>query len=31
MSPASADQILVPIGETATMRNTVGYVVREAI
>ncbi len=31
MSPADADQILVPIGETATMRNTVGYVVREAM
>lgn len=31
MSPADADQILVPVGETATMRNTVSYVVREVM
>ncbi|WP_302080517.1 monovalent cation/H+ antiporter subunit E [Salinibaculum rarum] len=31
MSPASDDKILVPVGESATMRNTVGYVVREAM
>lgn len=31
MSQASADHVLVPVGDSVTLRNTVGYVVRKAL
>ncbi|MFC7133801.1 MULTISPECIES: monovalent cation/H+ antiporter subunit E [Salinibaculum] len=31
MSPQGAYRVLVPVGESVTLRNTVGYVVREAV
>jgi multicomponent Na+:H+ antiporter subunit E len=31
MSQASADHVLVPVGDSVTLRNTVAYVVREAL
>lgn len=31
MSKASADRVLVPVGDSVTLRNTVGYVVKETL
>lgn len=31
MSPQGAYRVLIPVGESVTLRNTVGYVVREAV